>query len=595
MGYRGALWGLTLACTTASTVAGAWSGPPAGAASHRTSAPVATSVGEVGTGNEAFVIAFVGTLKSIGIDVLRDSATGDSLDARFRGAATREPGLNSFALGPYAEATGEGSTAVGYHSLASGKNSTAFGNFSLALADNSIAFGVLSAAMGVNSLAFGNLSLASGEGSAAIGVQSQSSGLNSLAIGSHSLASGESSTAIGVLSEAIGANSLAIGNHSVASGENSTAFGLLSTADGLNSTAVGNQSHAKGDNSVAIGILAHAKAENTTAVGNQSKASGANSTAVGILALADGENSTAVGNQSKAMGANSTSVGVLSRATGDDSLAVGNQSRATAVGAVAIGTVSRATGEQSVALGTGAVASGANAIAIGAGSIADIANTVSFGSVGHERRITNIADGVDATDAATVGQLDRVESRLRKQVKRLNTKLREANRSDNSAADRPQVSRISAAPATQEAKRARPSKPKTEARTTQAVGAEDRATPVERSPERPRGDGGASPASAVAGRLASFENEVQSRLVQIDKRIDNNANGVAMAMALTGSSLPAGKKFAVAVNYGTFAGTSAIALSSHLRVSENAVVSGGLSYGVDQNLFGGRAGVQFAW
>ena len=99
----------------------------------------------------------------------------------------------------------------------------------------------------------------------------------------------------------------------------------------------------------------------------------------------------------------------------------------------------------------------------------------------------------------------------------------------------------------------------------------------------------------MADRAASFESEVQSRLNKIDKRLDQTTNGVAIAMALSGSGLPAGKRFAVAVNYGTFGGTGALALSSHARIDDNTVVSGGISYGVDQNLVGGRVGMQFAW
>ena len=58
-----------------------------------------------------------------------------------------------------------------------------------------------------------------------------------------------------------------------------------------------------------------------------------------------------------------------------------------------------------VAIGTNASATASGAVAIGAGSVANEANTVSVGSPGAERRITNVAPGVNATDAATYGQL----------------------------------------------------------------------------------------------------------------------------------------------------------------------------------------------
>ncbi|MEX3983618.1 YadA family autotransporter adhesin, partial [Paraburkholderia sp. EG287A] len=78
-----------------------------------------------------------------------------------------------------------------------------------------------------------------------------------------------------------------------------------------------------------------------------------------------------------------------------------------------------ATGASSIAAGGGAIASGANAtaigdsakamgnnsVALGANSVADEDNTVSVGSQGNERRITNVANGVHATDAVNMGQL----------------------------------------------------------------------------------------------------------------------------------------------------------------------------------------------
>jgi trimeric autotransporter adhesin len=66
-------------------------------------------------------------------------------------------------------------------------------------------------------------------------------------------------------------------------------------------------------------------------------------------------------------------------------------------------------------------------------------------------------------------------------------------------------------------------------------------------------------------------------------------------MALTGGYLPDSKKLAVSINYGTFERQNAALLSSYLRLNENVVLSGGLSYGVEAKQFGARAGVQFAW
>jgi autotransporter adhesin len=72
----------------------------------------------------------------------------------------------------------------------------------------------------------------------------------------------------------------------------------------------------------------------------------------------------------------------------------------------AAGAGSTATGDNSTAIGAGSNASGDNSVAIGAGSVANTTNTVSVGSVGHERTVTNVAAGVNPTDAVNVGQLD---------------------------------------------------------------------------------------------------------------------------------------------------------------------------------------------
>ncbi len=78
-------------------------------------------------------------------------------------------------------------------------------------------------------------------------------------------------------------------------------------------------------------------------------------------------------------------------ASGQDSMAAGPQSSAS--------------GAQSVALGDGATATADGSVALGAGSVADRANSVSVGSTGHERQVTHVADGSEATDAVNLRQL----------------------------------------------------------------------------------------------------------------------------------------------------------------------------------------------
>jgi autotransporter adhesin len=107
-------------------------------------------------------------------------------------------------------------------------------------------------------------------------------------------------------------------------------------------------------------------------------------------------------------------------------------------------------------------------------------------------------------------------------------------------------------------------------------------------------EAGISPTDAVnVSQLNGMASSFNSQITRLDQRIDNTAGGVAMAMALTGSSLPSDKHFAAALNIGTFGGQTAIGISQFLRVSSNVVVSGGLA--LQDRQVGGRAGVMMAW
>jgi autotransporter adhesin len=104
---------------------------------------------------------------------------------------------------------------------------------------------------------------------------------------------------------------------------------------------------------------------------------------------------TAYGSQSLAQDTNTTAVGFRATALNANSVAVGYQSQAS--------------GNQSTAIGSNAAASAPNAVAIGAGSVANQANSVSVGSPGNERTITNVAPGVNPTDAVNMSQLQAVQ------------------------------------------------------------------------------------------------------------------------------------------------------------------------------------------
>jgi autotransporter adhesin len=63
---------------------------------------------------------------------------------------------------------------------------------------------------------------------------------------------------------------------------------------------------------------------------------------------------------------------------------------------------------------------GTNAVAIGAGSVASAPNTVSFGTAGNERRLTNVAPGVNPTDAVNLNQLNTMFNTAQDDISRAN-------------------------------------------------------------------------------------------------------------------------------------------------------------------------------
>ena len=161
---------------------------------------------------------------------------------------------------------------------------------------------------------------------------------------------------------------------------------LQDWADGVGSTGDGSSTAASatGTGSTALGSGASAKTRDT-AIGFNATVSADGSVAVGANTVVDSQNSVAVGADS--------------------------QVSVNAEGGTAVG--------QNSQVNTGASGS----VALGQNSVASEANTVSVGSTGNERRITNVADGVNANDVATVGQLQEIEQNLQQDFSGVNQKI----------------------------------------------------------------------------------------------------------------------------------------------------------------------------
>jgi len=91
-------------------------------------------------------------------------------------------------------------------------------------------------------------------------------------------------------------------------------------------------------------------------------------------------------------------------------------------------------------------------------------------------------------------------------------------------------------------------------------------------------------------------NSINARINDVDGRATKALNGVSMAFAMAGTPwlLPT-ERFAVAMDWGTFQGTNAVALNAAFRLSTNVQANGGLAYGANGGGVGGRAGVRVGW
>jgi autotransporter adhesin len=248
------------------------------------------------------------------------------------------------------------------------------------------------------------------------------------AVGAGALSSDFGGVAVGEQARALGFGSVTIGAQAGPSPATSSvgtiSIGLRTNyaGGGLYATAIGGGNAGSGG-SVAESQAAHATGAYSIAIGggdgeefatdggkivinlNGARATGFISTAIGTGSEATGGGSSAIGLGSRASGNDSAAYGEFSNASGPSSIAMGLFSKASASDSMAMGKSSVTNANAAVALGAGAKATKKKAVALGADSVANDANTVSIGSNSLKRRIVNLAPGVAANDAATVGQL----------------------------------------------------------------------------------------------------------------------------------------------------------------------------------------------
>ncbi len=369
-----------------------------------------------------------------------------------------------------ASASGIGATAVGYNAVASGESSVAIGQGSSSTVDTGIALGSSSVSSRV--ITKGSRDTSVSEEGVVIGYDTTDGELlGALSIGDDgkyrqiiNVADGsEAHDAVTVrqLQNAIGAvattptkyyhanstaeDSLAVGEDSLAMGAKTIVNGNASIGIGLNTLVL-----ADAINGIAIGSNARANHADSIAMGNGSQTTrGAqtNYTAYNMDAPQNSVGEFSVGSEDgqrqitnvAAGSADTDAVNVSQLKVTDERVAQNTQNisnlnnqvtnldtRVTnienGIGDIVTtgstkyfktntdGADANAQGKDSVAIGSGSIAAADNSVALGTGSVADEENTISVGSSTNQRRITNVAAGVNATDAVNVSQLKSSEA-----------------------------------------------------------------------------------------------------------------------------------------------------------------------------------------
>ncbi|MFC2540682.1 ESPR-type extended signal peptide-containing protein, partial [Neisseria sicca] len=253
-------------------------------------------------------------------------------------------------------------------------------------------------ATGLDALAAGADAQAAGEFAVAVGTGAQAVISNSIAIGKNATVNEDTASDASVNGLTKGEGSVAIGANTKASGTNATAVGQASNAYGQNSFAGGQSSKALGKSSVAVGDGAIANQDSATAIGAYSQSTAAGATALGHNTRATAFGTVAAGRQSKASASNALALGNEADAQGEDAIAIGYNAQATQNRAVAFGKNAKATAGDTFAFGDAAKASASNAIALGKNANAAHADSIALG-------VNSATEAAVQTTSATVGDL----------------------------------------------------------------------------------------------------------------------------------------------------------------------------------------------
>jgi len=369
-------------------------------------------------------------------------------------------GAESVAIGPQTTVNGDNGIGLGNGAIVqqTAPGGTAIGQTATVNLADGVALGTNATSNGIQAMALGAGTQAAFAGSVALGAGS----VTDAAVGTASYAiagttynftgtTPGSTVSVGAPGAERTITNVAAGRISGGSTDainGSQLYAATQAIDALNTSVVANAIHyysvndggtqqsnyanngATGVNSVASGPGTLAAGVGSVAMGHNSQVqSGTGAVAIGEGQTVNGDGAVAIGDPNTVSGTGAVGMGANNTVNGNGAVALGNGNNAQGVGSVALGNASSALAAGAVAFGNAATANNANDVALGSGSTTTAAvgtantvingttyafagtnptSTVSVGSVGNERTVTNVAAGRisgSSTDAINGSQL----------------------------------------------------------------------------------------------------------------------------------------------------------------------------------------------
>ncbi|KVV45444.1 hypothetical protein WK92_01845 [Burkholderia ubonensis] len=331
--------------------------------------------------------------------------------------------MGAVALGAQQTVSGDGAIAIGDPNTATGDGAVSLGNNNTANGIGAVAIGSGNKATGSGAVAMGSMSNASGPGSVAIGLGAIAAGAGDIALGIGSTTSSPTQVSdpmIGGVTYAVAAkhpaSTFSIGAPGRERQITNVAAGRLtaSSTDAVNGSQLYALVQSVGSLSTSLNAVdknaASASTSNSTSVASLSTL--VSDSRAHYYSVSDGGSHDRNYAGDGATGTDAIAIGPSATATAAAAIGIGKGASATAAGGTAIGTNANASAGSATAIGGRAVVLAANSVALGADAIASEPNTVSIGAPGEERRITNVAAGVNSTDAVNLSQLDALHGDL---------------------------------------------------------------------------------------------------------------------------------------------------------------------------------------